>query len=73
MKLLEATAKLKSVKNLNDFQELFFDNNEPEFDICYKTGSGSFVTNVSAKTFDSNNSCTNSYMKFEDGFLPYPF
>lgn len=74
MTTAQAIEKLKKVTNLNDFQELFFDEGyEPLFTLEYKIDEVSFSSNPASKIFDGKGSCTNSYMKFEDGYLPYPF
>ena len=77
MTTLEVKNKLKSVKSLEDFQELFFSddgegNMTPDFTLEFKTGD-SFTDSTNAKEFDSNGSCVNSFIKCEDGHVKYPF
>jgi hypothetical protein len=74
----DCNSKLDNVKDLEDFQNAFFSENEngemePDFIIEYKTGENTFTDNEAAKLYDSNGSCTNSYIKCSDGHVIYPF
>ena len=74
----EAKNKMKKVQNLGDFQDLFFSDNgdgemTADFEVVFKISENNYTTNKAARVFDSNGSCTNSYMKLEDGYIPYPF
>lgn len=78
MKTQEAIEKLKSVKNYDDFQNLFFSKDEfgdeePTFEIVYMNSEGGYTYNPAVMVFNRRGNCTNSYMQLEDGYLPYPF
>ena len=42
------------------------------FDVFYKKENG-YTTNKSAAIYNSQGSCTNSYLKCEDGYVVDPF
>jgi hypothetical protein len=78
MLVSKAENLLKKVENMFDFQELFFTKIDGEYiaeyeSIVYEVSDGNYTDNPSAKKFDLNGNCTNSYLKFEDGYLPNPF
>lgn len=82
MTVHQAKEKLRLVKNLEHFQELFFSEDfdsinsmprmTPDFKLVYKSGMGGYTTNPAAATY-SKFGCSNSYMELEDGFIEYPF
>lgn len=41
--------------------------------IYFKVGEENYTENHAAATYDRNGSCTNSFIKCEDGFIEYPF
>ena len=55
--------KIENCESLFDLQEMLEENS---LQIAYKISRNNFTSNPCAKTFNSNNACTNSYIKISD-------
>ena len=63
--------KIENCKSLFELQDILVKNPLPIF---YKISENEFTVNPSAKIFNSDNSCTNSYFKISDNcYAKNPF